>query len=532
MSATHEAWYLARPWTARYPDWMPRTLTLDPDETGCSMLDAACARFADQTAFVFGDRSLTYAKWSRDADLLARHLVHRCGAKAGNRVLFLMRNVPEFAVAMLAAWRAGLVVVPLNPAYAAPEFAHPVEDAEPVAIVAEGLLLPAFRAGAVGHPRITEIVVDSVGWNDVLEQAERLAPVRGAARPDDIALLQYTGGTTGVSKAVVTTHHNLIAQVQMMRAIFADRIRAGEDVVLGAHPFFHSLAVSMNLMQFPSNGATCLLFPNMKDFAALAAGMRERPVSMIVGGPALYYGLLGVDGFESLDFSSLRACFVGGMPLRPDMQERWERVTGCPMTEGYGLTEVGGGCIVQLGDERRKGSVGFPCPSMELSVHDASGAAVAPGLPGELWIRGPCLMPGYYRHPIETGLAMTEDGWFRTGDIGCVDRDGYVYLLDRSKDIIIISNSNVYPTEIEAVVGAHPGVADVCAVGMHDSDWGEAVRVVVVRRDPALDAASLSTWCAERLADFKCPKKIEFRDALPRSAVGKVLRRALRDGAA
>ena len=529
MSTSAEAWYLSRPWTARYPDWMPRTLALDPDETGATMLEAACARFADKTAFVLGPRALTYAQWSRDAGLLARHFVHGCGAKPGDRVLFLTRNVPEFAVAMLAAWRAGLVVVPLNPASAAPEFAHPVADAEPVAIVAESALLPAFRAGA--GRAVGEIVVD-VGWNELLGAASRTEAVARAPRPDDIALLQYTGGTTGVSKAVVTTHHNLIAQVQMMRTIFADRIRAGEDVVLGAHPFFHSLAVSMNLMQFPSNGATCLLFPNMKDFAALAAGMRERPVSMIVGGPALYYGLLGVAGFDTIDFSALRACFVGGMPLRPDMQERWERVTGCPMTEGYGLTEVGGGCIVQLGGERRAGSVGFPCPSMELSVRDASGAAVPADAPGELWVRGPCLMPGYYRHPLETERAMTPDGWFKTGDIGRVDRDGYVYLLDRSKDIIIISNSNVYPTEIEAVVGAHPGVADVCAVGMPDADWGEAVRVVVVRRDPALDAASLSTWCAERLADFKCPKKIEFRDALPRSAVGKVLRRALRDGAA
>jgi long-chain acyl-CoA synthetase len=527
MSSSAEQWYLSRPWTARYPDWMPRTLALDPDETGASMLDAACTRFAAQAAFVLGERTLSYAQWSIDADRLARWFVHRCGAKPGDRVLFLARNVPEFAVAMLAAWRARLVVVPLNPAYAAPEFAHPVEDAQPVAIVAEAALLPAFRSGCNGHA-LRELVIDHVRWSELLEEGAACSPVDRAPRPDDIALLQYTGGTTGVSKAVVTTHHNLIAQVQMMRTIFADRIRVGADVVLGAHPFFHSLAVSMNLMQFPSNGAVNVLFPNMKDFPALVAGMRARPVSMIVGGPALYYGLLGVAGFDTLDFSTLRACFVGGMPLRPDMQARWERVTGCAMTEGYGLTEVGGGCIVQLGDERRAGSVGFPCPSLELSVRDAEGAAVPPDAPGELWVRGPCLMPGYYRHPEETARAMTPDGWFKTGDIGRVDADGYVYLLDRSKDIIIISNSNVYPTEIEAVVGAHPGVADVCAVGIPDPDWGEAVRVVVVRRDPALDAAAISAWCAERLADFKCPRAIEFRDALPRSAVGKVLRRALR----
>ena len=348
------------------------------------------------------------------------------------------------------------------------------------------------------------------------------------AAPGDLALLQYTGGTTGVSKAVMSTHANLVAQVGMLRAIFADRIVDGSDRVLAAHPFFHSLGLAMNVLTYAVAGGTNVLMPKPRDFREMVASLERRPVQAIVGGPALYIGLLAEPGFAALDFSTLRACFVGGMPLRPDVLDRWAAITGVPLTEGYGLTEVAGASIVQFADERRRASVGLPCPGMELTIRDAHGRAVRPGEPGEIWMRGPCLMPAYYGRPDETARAMTPDGWFRTGDLGRVDADGYVFLLDRIKDILIISNSNVYPTEIEAVVGAHPGVADVAAVGMPDANVGEAVKVVVVRRDPALTAADIEHWCTERLADFKRPRLVEFRDTLPRSAVGKVLRRALR----
>jgi len=234
-----------------------------------------------------------------------------------------------------------------------------------------------------------------------------------------------------------------------------------------------------------------------------------------------------VPGFETLDFSALRAGFVGGMPLRPDIRERWEKITGRPLVEGYGLTELAGPITAQMGNHHRDGSVGFPLPSMELTIRDADDAAVAPGQHGEIWLRGPCLMPGYYRHPTETARTMTADGWFRTGDIGCLDAEGHLFLISRIKDIVIVGSVNVYPSEVEAAVGAHPGVADVCAVGMPDRASGERVRLFVVRNDPGLDAAAVSTWCAERLSDYKCPKRIDFVDALPRSAVGKVLRREL-----
>ena len=241
-----------------------------------------------------------------------------------------------------------------------------------------------------------------------------------------------------------------------------------------------------------------------------------------------FHALLDVPAFETLDFSALRAGFVGGMPLRPDIRERWERITGRPLVEGYGLTELAGPITAQMGSRHCDASVGFPLPSIELTIRDADDRAVPPGEHGEIWLRGPCLMPGYYKHPTETARTITRDGWFRTGDIGFMDADGHLYLVSRIKDIVIVGSVNVYPSEVEAAVGAHPGVADVCAVGMPDRASGERVRLFVVRNDPALDSATVSSWCAERLSDYKCPKRIDFVDALPRSAVGKVLRRELR----
>jgi len=432
--------------------------------------------------------------------------------------------------------------VPLHTASVAHELIEPIANAAPCVAIVHASLLPELR-GALAGAALRTLVVGSttrgpvapaafdaneMAFDAALALGVALAPGTREVAPADVALLQYTGGTTGVSKAVQSTHRNLVAQVLMLRAIFADRIADGRDRVLAAHPFFHSLGIAMNLLTYAVAGGTNVLMPRARDHAAIVASLARRQVQAIVGGPALYIGLLADPGFATLDFAPLRACFVGGMPLRPDVSERWTAVTGVPLTEGYGLTEVAGASIVQFAEERRGGSVGLPCPGMELTMRDAAGRAVAPGEAGEIWMRGACLMPGYYRHPDETSRAMTPDGWFRTGDIGRVDADGYVYLLDRIKDIIIIANSNVYPTEIEAVVGAHPGVADVCAVGIADAAMGESVKVVVVRRDPTLDANEVARWCETRLAEFKRPRAIEFRDALPRSAVGKVLRRALR----
>jgi long-chain acyl-CoA synthetase len=534
------AWYAARPWLARYPPGVPERLESRPGATAGSLLDDACDRWDDRIAFDLFGAEITFREWRRRADALARWIVAQPDCPAGGRMILFLPNVPEFAIATYAAWRAGLVAVPLHTASVAHELVEPLADAAPCLAIVHAALLPELR-GVGGHPALRILVVGTAGavsppaltqrelaFEDALASGASAPAAQRGATPDALAVLQYTGGTTGVSKAVATTHANLVAQVALLRAIFADRIVDGRDRVLAAHPFFHSLGLAMNLLAYPVAGGCNVLMPRARDYAAIVASLARRQVQAIVGGPALYIGLLAEREFAQLDFGPLRACFVGGMPLRPDVLERWEAVTGVPLTEGYGLTEVAGASIVQFAHERRRGSVGLPCPGMELTVRDAAGRAVRPGDPGEIWMRGPCLMPAYYGRPDETARAITADGWFRTGDLGRVDDDGFVFLLDRIKDIIIISNSNVYPTEIEAVVGAHPGVADVAAVGIPDADVGESVKVVVVRRDPALTAQDIASWCAARLADFKRPRAIEFRDALPRSAVGKVLRRALR----
>lgn len=536
------AWYDRRPWTSRYPAGVPATLDGGaPGRTATTLLDAACARWAERAAFDLFGSLVSFRAWAARADALARWIAAQPECGAGGRVLLFLPNVPEFAFALYGAWRADLVPVPLHTASVAHELVQPIADARPCLAVVHAALLPELRRALAQAPLRTLVVSSDrrsgtaadllpgeTAFDAALAAGAELPACTRHAAPDGLALLQYTGGTTGVSKAVMTTHANLVAQVDILRAIFADRFDDGRDRVLAAHPFFHSLGLAMNLLAYADAGACNVLMPRARDYGAIVASLARQPVHAVVGGPALYIGLLGEPGFAALDFAALRAAFVGGMPLRPDVLDRWEALTGVPLTEGYGLTEVAGASIVQFAPERRRGSVGLPCPDMELTIRDEAGRAVPAGEPGELWMRGPCLMPGYYGRPDETARAMTPDGWFRTGDIGRVDADGYVYLLDRIKDIMIIANSNVYPTEIEAVVGAHPGVADVAAVGMPDPHVGEVVKVVVVRRDPALTTADIARWCEGRLADFKRPRAIEFRDALPRSAVGKVLRRALR----
>lgn len=536
-----ESWYARRPWTRSYPDSIRADIELAPTATMLSLLVDACERYADRVAFELGGERLTYREWLLQADHLARFFHHEWQLSPGDRMLLLLPNLPAFPIALLGAWMAGLVIVPVLTATTSHEFEDPIADAAPKAIVGLDVLMPHFRK-ARGAAGVRELVVaappglfgraeasppGSTGFDAAIAIGETLPPVDLSIGPDDIALLQYSGGTTGVSKAVITTQRNILAEVEMLRMAVTEYARPEPDLVISVHPFFHSAGMAVNLLHYSSNGATHLLFPNSKAADLVVAGWRGRPVSSILAGPAFYHSLLATPGFAELDFSALRAGFVGGMPLRPDIRERWEQITGAPMVEGYGLTELAGPITAQMGSDRRPGSVGFPLPSIELTIRDADGRTVPPGESGEVWLRGPCLMPSYYHRPDETAHAMTADGWFRTGDIGRMDLDGYLYLLGRSKDVIIVGSVNVYPSEIEAVVGALAGVADVCAVGMPDQASGERVRLFVVRRDPGLDAKTIADWCAQRLSDYKCPKRIEFVETLPRSAVGKVLRREL-----
>jgi len=371
---------------------------------------------------------------------------------------------------------------------------------------------------------------DAVAFDAALARGMRLPPVQRDVHADDLALMSYTGGTTGVSKAVRTTHANMRAGIEILRLTMEEHTCRAGGLVASVHPFSHAAGMSVNLLQYSSRGVTQLLFPRMIDAERVVAGWRGRPINSILAGPAFHNRLMATPGFAELDFSALRSGLVGGMPLRADIRDRFEQITGKPLLQGYGLTETSVPIAGELGFERRLGSVGFPFPSVEVTMRDPDApdlGAVAPGRIGEVWLRGPFMMAGYDQRPDENARAITADGWFRTGDLGRMEPDGALYLLGRIKDMINVDGANVYPAAIEDVVGAHPGIADVCAVGMPDEEDGERVRLFIVRRDPSLDEDAVRAWCLEKLSHFKQPKRVEFLDALPRSAVDKLLRREL-----
>ena len=538
------AWYASRPWTARYPDNLPREIRVAPDQTMLALLQEACARHADLVAFELDGERLTYAEWARQADALARFFVHEWKLEPGDRVVFLLPNVPAFPIALLAAWTAGLAVMPVYIAATSQEMEGPIRAIAPKAVVGLDVLMPTFRA-ARGSEAMKQLVVtvapdlfgvappgpaEAVAFGDALARGMRLPAVQREVRAGDLALMSYTGGTTGVSKAVRTTHANMRAGIEILRLAMEEHTCRAGGLVASVHPFSHAAGMSVNLLQYSSRGVTQLLFPRMIDAERVVAGWRGRPINSILAGPAFHNRLMATPGFAELDFSALRSGLVGGMPLRADIRDRFEQITGKPLLQGYGLTETSVPIAGELGFERHLGSVGFPFPSVEVTMRDPDTPdlrAVAPGRIGEVWLRGPFMMAGYDQRPDENARAITADGWFRTGDLGRMEPNGALYLLGRIKDMINVDGANVYPAAIEDVVGAHPGIADVCAVGMPDEEDGERVRLFVVKRDPALDEAAVRAWCLEKLSHFKQPKRVEFLDALPRSAVDKLLRREL-----
>jgi len=536
--------YQERPWTAAYPPTLPRDIAVGASETMLSLLQHACAEHADRVAFELDGECITFGEWLQRADALARWFVHAWKLEQGDRVLLFMPNLPAYPVALLAGWIAGLALMPVYCAATAQELEGPIAAIAPKAVVGLDVLMDTFRA-ARGAERMRELVVSAppeyfgvagelppqaTHLDEAVATGRALPPVGRTVTPHDLALMSYTGGTTGVSKAVRTTHSNMRAGIEILRLVMADHTCGAGGLVASVHPFSHAAGMSVNLLQYASRGVTQLLFPKMIDAERLIAQWHGRAINSILAGPAFFNRLMATPGFAELDFSSLRSGLVGGMPLRADIRDRWEALTGKPLLQGYGLTETSVPIAGELGFERHRGSVGFPFPSVEMTLRDPDDPElreVAPGAIGEVWLRGPFLMDGYHGRPDETARAMTADGWFRTGDLGRMEAGGALYLLGRIKDMLLVDGANVYPGAIEEAVGAHPGIADVCAVGMPDEEDGERVRLFVVRRDPALDEAAVAAWCAQRLSHFKQPKRIEFLDALPRSAVDKVLRREL-----
>lgn len=535
------------------------THAFDSGQTLPQMLIEACERHADRPAVSNLDHSLSFADVDRLSADLASYLRNGLGLDAGERVAIMLPNLLQYPVAVLAVLRADLVAVLINPMYTARELQHQLSDSgASVLIVLDNfgsVAAEALKGAPVKHVITTRVgdmlpfpkslVVDTVlkhvkkmippfsiagavRWPRALKDGNGMPRVESHASPEDTAQLQYTGGTTGLAKGAVLAHRAVIANIASAEQCFGRAIEANTDVVLICLPVYHIAAYS-NLIFTLAHGFHAVLVTNPRDIPGLVATFAKVRPAFFSGVNTLYDAVLNSPDFAKLDFSSLKLCLQGGTALKRGTAERWKALTGLQVVEGYGLSETSAAITYNRWDAPNPvGSIGLPLAEVEISLRDEDGSEVPMGEPGELCARGPHMTTGYWQQPQETREAFFEGGWFRTGDIAKVDEQGYYYLLDRRKDMILVSGFNVFPNEIEDVVALHPGVLEAAVVGVADDRCGEAVRLIVVRKDPALTEDDLRAHCRKNLTGYKQPRVIEFRDSLPKSAVGKILRRELR----
>jgi len=547
-------------WLASYPPGTPQTIDPQRYRSLVDLLDSGCREFGDRPALASFGARLDYAALDRFARSFAAYLQSRCAISPGDRIGLMMPNMLAYPVALLGALRAGAVVVNCNPLYTASELAHQLGDAGVKTLIAFEQALPTIAAlpAAVAPtriivtrigdfmPRWRSLLVNfvvrrraggkptmpaaAVGLPDAVDEGARLDFSAPAMTHDDLAFLQYTGGTTGRSKGAMLTHGNVVANVLQASAWFEGNVDRGHEVVITALPLYHIYALTANCFTTIATGGLNCLITDPRDLDGLVRELGRVPFTTMTGVNTLFAALLEHPGFARIDFSTLKFTSAGGMAVQRSVAERWHAVTGCVLAEGYGLTEASPVVTVNRFDvDAFTGSIGLPVPSTEVRIVDDAGHEVAVGEHGELQVRGPQVMRGYWNDPVETARVIDATGWLRTGDIARFDMSGYIYLIDRKKDVILVSGFNVYPAEIEDVVAAHPGVREVAAIGVPDKRSGESVCLVVVRADPALTASAVTDWCRERLTAYKIPRSVQFADTLPKSAVGKILKRNLRE---
>ncbi|MFP5392532.1 MAG: long-chain-fatty-acid--CoA ligase [Gammaproteobacteria bacterium] len=551
-------------WLQSYPGGVPAEINPDQYTSLVQLLEESFQRYAARQAFVCMDTYLTYAQLDAYSRKLAAWLQSR-GLAPGARVAIMMPNVLQYPIAIAGILRAGYTVVNVNPLYTPRELEHQLKDSGSEAII----VLENFAATleqVLGKTPVRHIVVASMGemlgalkgtivnffvrnvkklvshyslpnvvrFRDALGQGERMPYKPVASSAADIAFLQYTGGTTGISKGATLTHRNIIANVLQTEAWSQPALARAPQLdhmnIVCALPLYHIFALTACCMWGIRVGALNILIPNPRDIPGFIKEMRKYRMNVFPAVNTLYNALVNHPDFASLDFSGLRICNGGGMAVQKAVSDKWKKATGVPIIEGYGLSETAPVATCNRSDlDEFNGTIGLPIPSTEVAILDDNGQPVALGEPGEIAIRGPQVMQGYWMRPDETAKVMTADGFFKSGDVGVMDAQGYVKIVDRKKDMILVSGFNVYPNEVEAVVAAHPGVLECACIGVPDEHSSEAVKVFVVKRDPALTAAELQDYCRQNLTGYKRPKHIEFRTELPKTNVGKILRRALRD---
>jgi long-chain acyl-CoA synthetase len=549
-------------WLKEYPPGVPADI--DPFEFASlqALIEDACQRYADRIAYRSMGTALSYARMERDSRAFGAWLQEHAGLKSGDRIAIMLPNLLQYPIAMFGALRAGLTVVNTNPLYTVAELEHQLKDSGAVAVVVlenfAATLQKALRQTDVRHVIVTG-VGDRLSWpmgsivnfvlrrvrkqvpawsipearrfNDVLSQAKgaTLRPVR--LDHNDLAYLQYTGGTTGVAKGAMLTHGNMVANILQARAWFL-QLPMERATFVCALPLYHIFSLTANCWLFAALGGTGLLIANPRDFAAFIKDLRRYPPMFFMGVNTLFNALMHTAEFERIDFSQLVVTVAGGMALQSGVAAQWKQMTHCRITQGWGLTEASPiGCANKtVGEDAQfDGSIGLPLPSTEISIRDDDGRELAIGEVGEICLRGPQVMRGYWQKPEETEKVMLPDGWLRTGDIGRFDARGYVFIEDRKKDMIIVSGFKVYPNEIEDVLGKCPGVLEVAAVAQSDPHSGEVVALYIVKKDPSLTEEAVRQYARDHLTNYKRPHTIIFRDELPKTNVGKILRRELRD---
>jgi long-chain acyl-CoA synthetase len=550
-----------RPWLAHYPAGVPAEIDLQKFSSIVAMFEDTCARHPQRPAYSSFGKTLTYAELDTLSGQFAAFLASECKLGKGHRFAIMLPNTLQYPIALFGALRAGLAVVNVNPLYTARELEHQLEDSGAVGI----LVLENFAATlaeAIGRTAVKHVIVTSLGdqlgfpkgplvsfavkhikkmvpawslpghvcFNDVLARTAGKQAPKLELGHDDTAFLQYTGGTTGVAKGAVLSHGNMIANTLQLAAWVGDLFTQGEEQIVTALPLYHIFSLTVNALFMTYFGGENVLITNPRDIPAFIKTLRKTRWSAITGVNTLYNALLNHPDFTSLDFSRVKFSLAGGMAVQRAVAERWKKATGIPLIEGYGLTETSPVATANpLDIKDYTGSIGMPLPSTDVTLRDDDGHEVRSGEPGELCVRGPQVMKGYWQRADETAKVLDGDGWLRTGDMARMDGDGLFYIVDRKKDMILVSGFNVYPNEIEDVVARHPGVREVAAIGVPDEHSGEVVKLFVVKKDPSLTEAALKQYCHDQLTGYKRPKYIEFRDELPKSNVGKILRRELRD---
>ncbi len=548
------------PWFSKYPQGIPKEIDPNEYKSLADLFEDGFKKYSDLPAFENMGKVITF----KELDLLTRdfasYLTKNLGMKKGDRLAIQSPNLLQYPIAMFGALRAGIVVVNTNPLYTPHEMEHQFKDSGATAIV----ILANFGANLekiiaktdIKHVIVTEIG-DMVGGlkgsivNFVVKYVKKMVPkyslpnaikfkdalAKGGKNPfeqpelsgDDIAFLQYTGGTTGVSKGAMLLHRNIVANLVQVHAWMSPLLKEKEEVAITALPLYHVFALVCNALVMFKFGAKNILITNPRDMPGFIKELGKHKFSVITGVNTLFNGLLNAEGFKNLDFSKLKVAFGGGMAVQKVVAEKWQQVTGSPLAEGYGLTETSPVLTTNpLDGTDRVGTIGLPIPSTEIMISDDDGNEVEVGKPGEICARGPQVMKGYWNKPEETANVMRGE-WFKTGDIGIMDDDGFIRIVDRKKEMILVSGFNVYPNEVENVIASHPKVLEVGAIGVPDKKSTEAVKVYIVKKDDSLTEDEIKAFCKEELTAYKCPKYVAFTDELPKSNVGKILRRIIKE---